>query len=135
MSTAFILILSLLIVPVILWIQYKKEQKLLESFIQCNELPLSESLNKFSISLIQIDLLPITGRFATTFLFSKDFNCSIYKDCILLTMNNEGKYYSRIIPKQDIKLKKDLFAGNIIYVRIDNVKLVFQVYSRDRFFK
>lgn len=135
MSTVFILILSLFIVPVILFVQYKKEQKLLVSFFNYNDVPLGNCLNKFNISLIQIDWLPITGRFATTFLFSKDFNCSIYEDSILLTINNEGKYYSRIIPKYDIHLKKDLFAGNIIYVRIDDVKLVFQVYSRDRFFK
>lgn len=131
-----ILILAILAVPVFLYLQYRVESKLLSSFSNINEFPQEKCLNEFTIRLIQLSWMPLTGRCSGALLFNKDLSCSVYKDFVVLsTIDSDRKYYSRLVYKQNISVKKDLFAGNIISFDVDGIKLVFQVYSRDLYFK
>ena len=136
MSPVIVLILAILSVPILLYLQYKIEKKFLFSFNNINDLPQQSCLNEFNIRLIQLAWMPLTGRCATTILFKSSFDCAIYNDFVIFsTKDNQGRNYSRIVNKQNISVKKDLFAGNVISFNVDGVKLVLQVYSRDLYFK
>ena len=121
-------------------LQIKLEKELLKKFAQNNsyvkkiiseELP----LNEFSIELIMLNWLPISGG-VITILFSSNIKCIIYKEFILLQLKtNEKNIFERIVYKKDIQTKWNLFAGHIISFKVQNIKLTCKVYSRIENFK
>ena len=117
--------------------QVKLEKKLLESFSKSSKDIISKEppINEYSIKLIQIGWMPLSGR-STTILFNSAIHCEIHKDFVIFKLTNfDHKIFYRVIYKKDIETKWDIFAGNIIKFKINNLTLICQVYSRVKDFQ
>ena len=121
-------------------LQIKLEKELLKKFTQNNSYVkkfISEEspFNEFSVVLIMLNWLPLSGR-GRTLLFSSNIKCIIYKEFILFQLEtNEKNIFERIVYKKDIQTKWDLFAGHVISFKVQNIKLTCKVYSRIENFK
>ena len=143
LDTSLYLILAALFLFTVLFValQIKSEKKLLKKFPQDISYiekftAQKEPYNEFCIRLIMIGMLPLTGR-GRCILLDSDVSCVIYKDFVVFKIKDcySGKVLSRIVNKENIKTKWDLFAGNIICFKTENINLTFQVYSRIENFK
>ena len=121
-------------------LQIKLEKELLKKFTQNDSyikkiISEESALNEFSIKLIMLNWLPLSGR-GRTILFNSNIKCVIYEEFILFQLEtNEKNILGRIIYKKDIQTKWDLFAGHIISFKVQNIKLTCKVYSRIENFK
>lgn len=129
-STAFLIIA-----------QIRYEKIILDNFsrsdLQSNKaLEETQMLRDYNVNIIQVGWIPITGKFATTILFSKSLNCQIYKDFVVFTIKKSySEYISRVVHKSLIKTKWDIFGGNLISFKTGDVNITCQVYSRIDDFK
>lgn len=139
MNIIYLIIFSLFfLTAVFVILQIILEKKLLKSFsrnfqniIQHEQ----QAIDEFSIGLIQIGWMPLSGRKASI-LFSPNINCKIYKDVIVFKLRTiDNKSFERVVYKKDIEPSWDIFAGNIIKFKIDNIKLICKVYSRIKSFQ
>jgi len=135
----YFLIFSFIIITVlIVTFQIYSEKKVLLFFKKNNNSTIFDKkdiINEFSIPLIFIGCLPITGRYSCCILFKKDFTCTVFKNFICLTLfDNENNKYSITIPKNNIKLKWDILAGDLIKINLDNTSITFRIFSRKHYF-
>ncbi|MCQ2753727.1 MAG: hypothetical protein MJ231_01620 [bacterium] len=89
----------------------------------------SENLiEEFCMDLLNLNWLPSSRGYFSSFLFSEKFACKVFSKYITLTIKmSYGEMFSIKIPKDQCSFKKDIFAGNLLRIKFDKFSLLFKL--------
>lgn len=131
----FIIISSI----ILLWLvamgaQFHCDSLLLNKFtdIDIEQYEVLNNSRNFELRLLNLKfrsfLLPSYKGVYSSIVLPDTFNLNINEELILLSTNSsagEQRKYKQV-HKQDCKIKKDIFAGNLLVIKIDEFTLTFK---------